>query len=107
MHLDPNKRQLLYGVATAALVIAVAALWVPTSWQAGGPSGNWVGGQASVTHVEFGVLKPLQLTWESSPAGFWFGLTAVRAFLLFLSVTFTVTAVMAARQTYRRSRQLT
>jgi hypothetical protein len=55
MKLDPNKRRLVYGFATTALVIAAAALWLPTSWQAAvNQEGQWVGAPASVTHVGFG-----------------------------------------------------
>jgi hypothetical protein len=102
MKLDPNKRRLVYGFATTALLIAIAALWLPSSWQAVvNPQGEWVGAPASVTHVGLGVLKPLLLTWESSPHGFWLGLSAIRVAPLFLSVTLTVAAVIVARRTYR------
>ncbi len=101
MNLEPNKRRLVYGFATTALLIAIAALWLPSSWQAGvNPQGEWVGGPASVTHIGLGVLKPLRLTWESSPNGFWLGFSAIRVFPLFLSVTLTVAAVIVARRTY-------
>jgi hypothetical protein len=84
MTLGANKRRLVYGFATAALVIAAAALWLPSSWQAAvNAQGEWVGAPASVTHIGLGVLRPLQLTWESSPNGFWVGLSAIRVALLF------------------------
>jgi hypothetical protein len=60
MNLDPNKRRLVYGFATTALVIAVAALWLPTSWQT---AVNQQG--QSVTHIGLGVLKPLRLAWAA------------------------------------------
>jgi hypothetical protein len=102
MRLDPNKRRLVYGFATIALAISVAALWLPSSWQAvGNPQGEWVGSPASVTHIGPGVLKPLRLTWGSSPNGFWLGFSAIRVVPLFLSVTLTVAAVIVARQMYR------
>jgi hypothetical protein len=105
MNLNQNQRRLLYSLATAALLIAIAALWVPTSWQTlANQQGEWVGEQAAVTQIDFGVLKPLRLTWESSPNGFWLGFAAVRMFPLFLSVTLTVAAAVVARQTYRLSR---
>ena len=85
MNLTPNKQRLVYELATLALLIAIAALWVPTSWQAAGDrQGEWVGARASVTHVGLGVLEPLRLTWESSPNGFWLSLTGMRVFPLFL-----------------------
>ena len=102
MKLDPNERRLVYGFATTALLIAIAALWLPSSWQAGAtPQGEWIGAPASVTHIGLGVLRPLRLTWESSPNGFWLGLSAIRAAPLFLSVTLTVAAAIVARRTYR------
>lgn len=102
MKLDRNKRRLVYGFATTALVIAIAALWVPSSWQAvANPHGEWVGAPASVTHIGLGVVKPLRLTWESSPNGFWLGFSAIRVFPLFLSVTLTVAAAIVAQRTYR------
>jgi hypothetical protein len=102
MKLDPNKHRLVYGFATIALLIAIAALWLPSSWQAvANPQGDWVGAPASVTHIGLGVLKPLRLTWESSPHGFWLGLSAMRVAPLFFSVTLTVAAVIVARRTYR------
>ena len=102
MNSDPNKRRLAYGIATIALLISVAALWLPSSWQAGvNPQGAWVGAQASVTHIGLGVLKPVRLTWESSPTGFWLGFSAIRVVPLFLSVTLTIAAVIVARRTYR------
>ena len=102
MNLDPNKRRLVYGFATTALLIAIAALWLPSSWQVRvNPQGEWVGAPASVTHIGLGVLKPLRLTWESSPNGFWFSFSAIRAAPLFLSVTLTGAAVIVARRTYR------
>jgi hypothetical protein len=105
MNLDQRKRRLLYVAATTALLIAIAALWVPTSWQAGANAqGEWVGAPASVARIDFGTLQPLRLTWETSPNGFWLGFTAVRVFPLFLSVTLTVAAAVAAWQTHRRSR---
>jgi hypothetical protein len=97
MKLDPNKRRLVYGLATFALLIAIAALWFPTSWQmAGNRQGEWVGAQSSVTHVGLGVLQPLRLTWESSAQGFWLGFTGIRFFSLFLSLTLTVAAALVA-----------
>jgi hypothetical protein len=102
MKLDPNKRRLVYGFATTVLVIAIAALWLPSSWQAVvNPQGEWVGAPASVTHIGLGVPKPLRLTWESSPNGFWLGFSAIQVFPLFLSVTFTAAAVIVARRTCR------
>jgi hypothetical protein len=102
MKLDPNKRRLVYGFATTALLIAIAALWLPSSWQAGAtPQGEWIGAPASVTHIGLGVLKPLRLTWEWSPNGFWLGLSAIRVVPSFLSVTLTVAAVIVARRTVR------
>jgi hypothetical protein len=101
MKLDPNKRRLVYGFATTALLIAITALWLPSSWQAVvNPQGVWVGAQASVTHIGLGALKPLRLTWESSPNGFWLSFSAIRVAPLFLSVTLTVAAVLVARRTY-------
>ncbi len=102
MKLDPNKRRFVYGFATIALLIAIAALWLPSSWQAVvKPQGEWVGAPASVTHIGLGVLRPLRLTWESSPNGFWLGFSAIRVAPLFLSVTLTIAAVIVARRTYR------
>jgi hypothetical protein len=102
MRLEPNQRRFLFGIVTISLLIAVAALWVPTSWQAAvNQQGEWAGATASVTHVGLGVLRPVGLTWESSPRGFWLAFTALRAFPMFLSVTFTVAAALVARQTYR------
>jgi hypothetical protein len=102
MKLDPNKRRLVYGFATTALLIAIAALWLPSSWQAvANPQGEWVGAPASVTHIGLGVLKPLRVTWESSPNGFWLGFSAIRVVPLFLSVTLTVAAVIVAQRAYR------
>ena len=99
---DRNERQLVYGFATTALLIAIAALWLPSSWQASvNPQGEWVGPPASVTHIGLGVLRPLRLTWESSPNGFWLGFSAIRVVPLFLSVTLTVAAAIVARRTYR------
>jgi hypothetical protein len=95
MNLDPNKRRLVYGFATTALVIAVAALWLPTSWQT---AVNQQG--QSVTHIGLGVLKPLRLAWESGPNGFWLAFSAIRVFPLFLSVTLTGAAVIVAWRTY-------
>jgi hypothetical protein len=46
------------------------------------------------------------LTWETSSTGFWLGFTAVRVFPLFLSVTLTAAAAVAAWQTHRRSRSV-
>lgn len=104
MNLEPNKQRLAYGVATIALVIAIAALWLPTSWQAAAdPQGKWVAPQESVTHIRLGVLKPLRLTWESGPNGFWFAFSAIQVFPLFLSVTLTVAAAIVAWRTYRRA----
>jgi hypothetical protein len=108
MVLHRKARRLLYAVAPFALLIAVVALWVPTSWQAGPQKqGEWVGKGAAVTHVYLGALRPLRLTWESSANGFWLGCTAVRTFPLFLSVTLTVAAVLVAWQTIRARRMLT
>jgi hypothetical protein len=101
MNLEPNKRRVVYGFATTALLIAIAALWLPSSWQAvANPQGEFVGARASVTHIGLGVLRPLRLTWESSPNGFWLSLSAIRVVPLFLSVTLTVAAVIVARRTY-------
>jgi hypothetical protein len=101
MRLEPSQRRLLYGFATAALLIAIAALWVPSSWQAGAnQQGAWVGAPASVTHIGLGMLRPVGLTWEASPGGFWLAFTALRAFPMFLSVTFTLAAAVVARRTY-------
>jgi hypothetical protein len=70
MRFDPNKRRLVYGFATIALLIAIAALWLPSSWHVpGNPKGEWVGAPASVVYVGLGALKPLRLTWESSSVG--------------------------------------
>jgi hypothetical protein len=102
MNLAPNRQRLVYELATLVLLIAIAALWVPTSWQAAGNRhGEWVGAQASVTHVGLGALKPLRLTWESSANGFWLSLTGIRLFPLSLSVTLTVAAAIVAAWTYR------
>ena len=102
MKLDPHQRWLVYGFATTALLLALAALWLPSSWQAAAnPQGEWVGAPASVTHLGLGVLRPLRLTWESSPNGFWLGISAIRVAPLFLAVTLTVAAVLVARRTYR------
>ncbi len=102
MRLDPNTRRLVYGFATTALLIASAAHWLPSSWQAVvTPQGEWVGAPASATHIGVGVLKPLRLTWESSPNGFWLSFSAIRVAPLFLSETLTVVAVLVARRTYR------
>lgn len=107
MKLDMNKRRLVYGFATTALLIAIAALWLPSSWQAGvNPQGEWVGAQASVTHIGLGVLKPLRLTSESSPNGFWLSFSALRVAPLFLSVTLTLAAAIVARKTYRRWKRM-
>lgn len=100
MNLDPNQRRFVSGLATFALLVAVAALWFPTSWQvAGARQGEWVGAQASVAHVGLGVLQPLRLTWESSPSGFWLSLTGIRVFPLFLSATLSVAAALVAKWT--------
>ena len=81
MNLDPNKRRLVYGFATTALVIAGAALWLPTSWQAAvNQQGQWVGTQGCVTHIGLGVLQPLRLTWESGSNGFWLALSRFTRF---------------------------
>lgn len=102
MSLDPNNRRFVYGVATAALVIAIAALWLPTSWQAAAnQDSQTVGAQASVTHIGLGALKPVRLTWETGPNGFWLAFSAIRAFPMFLTVTLTLAAAFAAWQTYR------
>jgi hypothetical protein len=102
MMLDPKQRRTVYALATTALLIAIAALWLPSSWQeARNPQGKWVGAPASVTHIGLGALKPLRLTWESSPNGFWLGFSAVRVVPLFLSVTLTVAAIIVARRMYR------
>jgi hypothetical protein len=102
MRLDPNTRRLVYGFATIALLFSVAALWLPSSWQAViNPQVQWVEAQVSATHIWLGVLKPLRLTWESSPNGFWLGFSAIRVAPLFLSVTLTVAAVIVARRTCR------
>jgi hypothetical protein len=102
MNLDPNRRRLVYGFATTATLIAIAALWLPSSWQAAvNPQGEGAGAPASVTHIGVGVLKPLRVTWESSPNSFWLGLSAIRVAPLFLSVTLTVAAVIVTRRTYR------
>jgi hypothetical protein len=102
MKLDPNQRRLVYAFATTALLIAIAALWLPSSWQAGvHAQGEWVGAPASVTNIGLGVLQPLRLTWESSPHGFWLSFSAMGVAPLFLSVTLTVAAVIVARRTYR------
>ena len=79
-------------------IIAVIALWVPLSWQA---NPNTPG-----THVdmEFGAIKPLQATWESSADGFWFGFSDLRVGAFLLSVVLTAAAIIAAREMDRQSR---
>jgi hypothetical protein len=105
MNRDPKQRRRLCGLATTALLIAAAALWIPTTWRlVANQQGMWVGGHATVTQIELGVLEPLRLTWESSANGFCLGFTAVRLIPMFLSVTLTVAAVIVARRTYRLSR---
>jgi len=106
MNLDPKTRRLFFSLATLALVISIVALWVPTSWQSlANQQGENVGNNASITHIDFGVLKPLRLTWESSPNGFWLGFTAVRAFPMFLTITLTAAAAMVAWRINRLSRR--
>lgn len=102
MKLGSNKKRLACGFATIALLMAIAALWFPSSWQRGvNLGGEWVEAPASVTHIGLGVMKPLQLTWESSPNGFWLGFSALRVAPLFLSATLTIAAVIVARRTYQ------
>ncbi len=67
---DRNKRRLVYVFPTAAMVIP-AALWLPSRWQpAVNGQGQRVGAPPSDTHIGLGGLRPLRLTWESSPNGF-------------------------------------
>jgi hypothetical protein len=86
----------LHLVAATAFVLAAVALWVPLSW---GPDPNRPG---THFHLDFGVLKPLRATWESSAEGFWFAFSDVRVVALGLSAVLTAAAVIAARQNYRR-----
>ena len=99
-NLDSSKRRLLYGCATIALLIAVASLWLPNSWEATNSRGERVGRGISVTHIGIGAMKPLQLTWESSPSGFWLSLSRFQPFSIFVSVTLTIAAVTVARREY-------
>jgi hypothetical protein len=106
MNLDPKIRRLFLSFATAALVIAIVALWVPTSWQSlANQKGEHAGHNAMLTHIELGVLRPLRLSWESSPSGYWLGFTAVRVFPLFLTVTLTAAAAIVAWRINRLSRR--
>lgn len=104
---EPDNRWLMYGSATLALLVAVVSLWFPLSWQiTADQPGAFVGEGARVVHIEIGVLRPLRLTWESSAQGYWLSVTAVRAFPLFLSVTFTLSAAIAAWYTWGQARCL-
>jgi hypothetical protein len=105
MSFQPNQRRLVYGFALTALLIAVAALWLPASWRVGANRhGEWAGATASVAHVELGALHPLRLTWESSPSGFWLSFTAIRVFPLFVTLTLTIAAAVVARRIHRLRR---
>jgi hypothetical protein len=90
-----------------ALVISIVALWAPVSWQSlANQQGEHVGNGASITHIELGALRPLRLSWESSPNGFWLGFSAVRVFPMFLTVTLTAAAAVVAWRINRLSRRL-
>ena len=86
----------LYRLATWSFVIAAVALWLPLSW---GKAPNRPGTHLS---VDFGVLKPLRATWQSSADGFWFAFSDVRGVALVLTIVLTAAALIAARETARR-----
>lgn len=86
----------LHLLAAAAFALAAVVLWLPLSWER---APNLPG---APSHLDFGVLKPLRATWQSSAEGFWFAFTDVRIVALALSVVLTVAAIRAARESYRR-----
>ena len=87
----------LYRLAAWVFVIAAVALWLPLSWE---KDPNRPG---THFHLDFGVLKPLGATWQSSADGFWFAFSDLRIAALLLSAVLTVAALIAARESYRRS----
>jgi hypothetical protein len=86
----------LHLLAAAAFVLAAVALWLPLSWE------RDLNRPGTQFHLDFGVLKPLRATWQSSAEGFWFAFSDVRTVALGLSIVLTVAALIAARQSYRR-----
>jgi hypothetical protein len=85
-----------YRLATWALVLATVTLWWPLSWERDpNPPGTHL-------HVDFGVLKPLRATWQSSADGFWFAFSDVRGVALVLTAVLTAATLIAARETSHR-----
>lgn len=85
-----------YRLAAWVFVIAGVALWVPLSWE---KDLNRPGTQI---HLDFGVLKPLRATWQSSADGFWLAFSNVQIAALLLSTVLSVAAFIAARESYCR-----
>ena len=83
-------------LAAYVFAIAAVALWFPLSWE---KDPNRPG---NLFHLDFGVLKPLRATWQSSADGFWFAFSDLRIVALMLSTVLTVAALIAARESYRR-----
>jgi hypothetical protein len=96
MNIEQWADRRLYRLATWAFALAAVALWLPMS---GERDPNRPG---THLHLDFGVLKPLRATWQSSADGFWFAFSDVRIAELVLSAVLTVAALIAARETYRR-----
>jgi hypothetical protein len=96
MNIEQWADRRLLRLGTWAFLIAAAVLWLPLSWV---QDPNQPG---TCFHLDFGVLKPIRATWQSSADGFWFAFSDVRIAALVLSAVLTAAALIAAHETYRR-----
>jgi hypothetical protein len=82
-----NLRKVIYRVATVALVIGTAALWIPTSWHS-----TTAANGHEFTQFELGILHPLQLIWHTWSDGIQFIIPEVRTVRLIISAVLSFVA---------------
>jgi hypothetical protein len=98
MTIDKRTYRRLLRLTAWAFLIAAGALWIPLSWQ------SRLDRPGTHIDLDFGAMKPLRATWQSSADGFWFAFSGLRGGEFLLSAVLTAGAAIAAREMDRRSR---
>ena len=96
MNIEKWAGRRFYRLAAWIFIAAGVALWLPMSWE------EDLNRPGTHIYLDFGMLKPLRATWQSSANGFWFAFSNVRIVALAMSAVLTVAAVIAARESYQR-----